>query len=212
MNSANDSNKRLISPVANNLDKQRTYKEQIGRFNLAMRHGFYLQAMMIDYAMLEDRLWSMLYHMGFLANRTATRVWKRTRPYLVEIVGKVGEDNSRLGIMNINDKNKLVRCVLQWTQEENAAHGDKYLVALKRQCEGVDFAALLSVLQRVTVWCNYRNEVVHALMNKNIDSLDAKLKLFAEEGMALARELDTEIKRFKKGNKIRQCMNLPLNR
>ncbi len=213
MSSVNDSTKRLISPVADNRDKQRTYKEQIGRYNQAMRYGFYLQAMMIDYAVIEDRLRSLLYHMGFLANRTAVNVWKRTRPYLAEMVEKhkTDNENSQLGIKNISGKIKLVRCVLQWTQEENAAHGDKFLTALKYQCEGIDIDAVLSVLQRVTTWCRYRNEVVHGLMNKNLDSLDKELEPRAEAGMLLARELDKEIKALKRGNKIRRCLNLPPN-
>ena len=113
MSSASDSTKRLISPVADNQDKWRTYKEQIGRYNQAMRFGFYLQAMMIAYAMIEDRLRSLLYHMGFLANRTAVNVWKRTRPYLAEIVKKhkTDNENSQLGIKNISGKKTCALCV-----------------------------------------------------------------------------------------------------
>lgn len=48
---------RTIQPVTDNRDKQRTYSEQMGRYARAMRGAFYLEALLIDYAMLEDRLY-----------------------------------------------------------------------------------------------------------------------------------------------------------
>ena len=205
--------KRLINPVTDTMDKQRTYREQMGRYKQAMQYGFYLQAVMIDYAVIEDRLRSILYHMAFLSNRTSMRIWKKTRPYLVEIVALYMSDGKaiQLGIHNISDKIRLVQCVMRWTQEENAAHGDKFLTALKRQCESLDTDGILSMLDAITEWCGYRNELVHGLMNKNLDSLNEKLQLYAERGMDLARNLDNEIRQLKKGNKIRRSMNLPMN-
>ena len=47
---------RTIRPVTDNKDKQRTYSEQMGRYARATRGAFYLEALLIDYAMLEDRL------------------------------------------------------------------------------------------------------------------------------------------------------------
>lgn len=44
---------RTIQPVTDNKDKQRTYSEQMGRYARAMRGAFYLEALLIDYAMLE---------------------------------------------------------------------------------------------------------------------------------------------------------------
>lgn len=204
-------NKRLITPVADTVDKQRTYREQMGKYSQAMRYGFYLQAVMIDYAMMEDRLRSMLYHMGFLSNRIAPNIWKKTRPYLEQMVETYTPDGKpvKLGIKNISGKIELVRCVMLWARDEGAANDDKFLATLKRQCKRTNIGAVLSTLESITAWCGYRNEVVHALMNKNLDSLDAELQQRAEEGMDLARALDGEIKKLKKGDKVRKCMNLP---
>ena len=205
---------RMIQPVMDNRDKQRTYRALLGKYNLAMKHEFYLQAIIIEYAMIEDRLRSMLYHMGFLANRTAHTVFKRTRPYLSEIVSeyKTENENLQLGISNLSGKTKLIRCVMMWTAyAENAAKNDKFLIALKSQCEGMDVGAVLSALEDISKWSGYRNEIVHALMNKNLDSLDAGLKEKAEEGMRLARLLDNQEKVLKSGNRIRKSVNLPMN-
>ena len=205
--------KRLINPVTDTIDKQRTYREQMARYKQAMRYGFYLQALMIDYAMLEDRLHSMLYYMGFIANRKDLKIYKKTKSFLVTMVGahKIGKENGNLSIKNISGKIKLVRCVLLWTQEEDATCGDRFLIALKNQCEDIDIGAVLSTLKEIDAWCDYRNEVMHGLMNKNLDSLDAEIKERTEAGMAMARVLDNEIKKLKRGNKIRRSVNLPMN-
>ena len=78
--------KRKIQPVTDNLDKQRTYREHKGRYKRAMENEFFFEALLIDYALLEDRLRSMIYHMGFLKDRTAYRVWKKKSLCLQEII------------------------------------------------------------------------------------------------------------------------------
>lgn len=75
-----------IKPVEGNTEKQQTYRKQIEKYNRAMQFEFYYEAFMIDYAMIEDRLRSMLYHMGLLANRRATSIWKKNCPILLDIV------------------------------------------------------------------------------------------------------------------------------
>ena len=49
---------------------------------------------------------------------------------------------------------------------------------------------------------------MHALINKNLESLDENIKLQAEKGMQLANRLDNQIKILKKGNRIRKALNL----
>ena len=83
---------RMIKPVSSAKDKQRTYSEQMTRYNKAIRGEFYLEALLIDYAMLEDRLYAILYHMAFIANRKTLKIWKKTKPYLSSIVEKYKEE------------------------------------------------------------------------------------------------------------------------
>ena len=107
---------RKIEPVKNNLDKQRTYAKQKEKYKSAMQHGFYLEAMMIDYALLEDRLRSVLYHIGFLPNRKTTTVWKKARPYFTEIVKqyKTEKENGRKFEALAVDLIKLMGSVLPY--------------------------------------------------------------------------------------------------
>ena len=57
-------------------------------------------------------------------------------------------------------------------------------------------------------WCSYRNEVIHALMNKNIESVNAELAERVVEGMAIARYFDNLVKRIKTNSGIRKSINL----
>ena len=47
-----------------NLQKYANYKEQMGRLKRAMEQKFYLEAIFIEYAIMEDRLESALRHSG----------------------------------------------------------------------------------------------------------------------------------------------------
>lgn len=100
---------RIIKPVTDRMDKQRTYREHKGRYKRAMENGFHFEALLIDYALLEDRLRSMIYHMGFLTDRTTLKIWKKKAACLREIVSayKNEQENDQLGITNINGKAKL---------------------------------------------------------------------------------------------------------
>lgn len=205
---------RKIKPVTDNVDKQRTYREHKGRYKRAMENEFFFEALLIDYALLEDRLRSMLYHMGFLKDRTSFKIWKKKVPCLREIVSayKDKDETSQLGIINISGKAKIVRCVLKWAAyTEGGYQQDKHLSALKSQCEGLDIGGLLSTLDELKDWCAYRDEVIHGLMNKNLESLSDELKVHAETGMQLAVFLDNQVKLLKKGNKIRKSANLQMN-
>ncbi len=77
---------RRIAPVADNREKQQTYKDQMRRYSKAMREEFFFEAILIDYAMLEDRLRSMLYHAALFANRDKAGCWKKTKPYFQAFV------------------------------------------------------------------------------------------------------------------------------
>ena len=131
---------RIIKPVIDNLDKQRTYREHKGRYKRAMENEFFFEALLIDYALLEDRLRSMIYHMGFLQNRKAHKIWKKKYSCLQEIVSMYKEDkeNCQLGISNISGKAKIVRCILKWAAyTEGDFKEDPHLYTLKSQCEGI---------------------------------------------------------------------------
>lgn len=203
---------KRIAPVENNKDKQKTYAEEMDRYKKAIHEDFFFEALLIDYAMLEDRLRSFLYHSAFIADRQTPKIWKKTSPYLKEFVStyKRGKENETLGIMTISGKIKLVRSILLWASEttENCDN-DRFKKTLKSRYESLDIGALLETLDLVEEWCRYRNEVIHSLLNKNITSLNEKLEEETIAGMKYARFIDAQIRILKKNDRIRRSVNAP---
>lgn len=201
---------RLIQPVKNNIEKQNTYAENIRRYNRAMGEGFYFEALLIDYAMIEDRLRSFIYHIGGLKTRDDHKITKGpAKNKLSEIVEryKNDKDSKGLGISSLSGKMKIVRATLIWSAEAESTPDDKYLRTLKSQYEGqLDIGGMLDTLKEIREWCDYRNEVIHALMNKSTESVDEKLPDQAIKGMELARYLDSQVKCLKEGNRIRRSL------
>ena len=60
---------RVISPVETMQEKCETYRAAMARLKGALQQGFYFEAMLIEYALLEDRLRLFVYHAGLLQNR-----------------------------------------------------------------------------------------------------------------------------------------------
>ena len=206
---------RHIQPVTDNADKQNTYREWIGRYNKAIQYGFYYEAILIDYAMMEDRLRSFLYYMGALYDRNVYKANKgKAITPLKEIVAtyKRKNESDTLNVSAISGKRKILRAVLVWSTEViGVDKRQKYLWTLKNQCEGLDIGGLLEQMDRMEDWCEYRNEIIHALMNKNVLSVNRELKERAVEGMEIARFFDNQLKLFKQGNRVRKSIQLPVN-
>ncbi len=206
--------KPTILRVADNAEKAQTYRIMMSRFNKAVKAGFFCEAMTIEYAMLEDRLRSVLYHMAILPNRSAPKVWKKNRDILTKIVEeyKTKDESSSLGITNICGKSKIVRCVLLFVSNADRDYReDKYLHLLKSQLEGTDLDLFMKTVEGIDSWKDNRNEIVHAMLNKNVLHMETVLKEIVEQGIKLARDLDSQIDLLKKGNKIRRGVNLSMN-
>ncbi len=203
---------RRIKPVIDTADKQRTYKENMAKHKKAMAGEFYFEAILIDYAMLEDRFRSFLYYIGLLKNRgsyDADNKLVKTKIKSIVSEYKSRDESDSINVNSISGKIKIVRCTLLWAANAITPYNDDYLTALKNQYEGeLDIGDLLDKLIVISEWCIYRNEVIHSLLNKNSDSLMDQLAKKAQEGMNLARYMDDQVKRLKKGNTIRRKLKL----
>ena len=206
---------RLIQPVKDTKEKYYTYKKYISRHNMAVKEGFYFEALLIDYALMEDRLRSFLYHMGMLKTRDSFTIdvaYKKTIKSLVETYTVKG-DSKGLGISSISGKMKIVRCITEWSSSVEMIHqSDRYEMLLKQHMEGVDADGLLSLLNNIGLWCKYRNEIIHSLLNKNLDSVDAEIAEKEKLGFDLACSLDNFVKAFERGNTIRRKIGLTVEK
>ena len=205
---------RMIDKVVDNKDKQRTYQVQLGRYKKAMANEFYFEAMMIVYATMEDRLRSFLYYIGTFRDANDSKLFK-SKAKSNETLRKMYTSyldvpsNSRIDVNKISTKMNMIRATLHWAIDCECAPVDGYQNVLKREYEGcVDMDGLLSTLDEIELWCKYRNEVVHGLLNKNLDSLDLQLGEKVEQGMSYARFVDSQVKSLKRKNMIRKFLKL----
>lgn len=206
-------NKREIKPVEDSKDKQNTYRVMLGKYKRAMREEFYYEGLLITYAMLEDRLKSFLYYTGCITTRNEIKITKRPDVYyrIKEIVNSVPEykNEKNLGITTISGKIKIIKSIMIWYSEVFDIK-DRYLLELKKQIECIDIGGTLDVLKELGKWLKYRNEVMHALLNKNVDSATERIEDKVQEGMQMARFLDEQVRQLKKHNSIRKAMKLPV--
>lgn len=218
---------RVISPVETMQEKYETYRAEMARLKDAVQQGFYFEAMLIEYALLEDRLRSFVYHAGLLQNRKAShllpgknavrkdfnRIAQRVKTWKLEDGKEKGNTSNfeRLSVNKISDKIYIVRTIVLWSSElESLPDESRYLQALRGQCESLDAAALLETLDAIDTWRMYRNEVIHSLMNKRMESVQQKLSEQVEQGVQLARQLDAQVTILKKNNRIRKAARLPI--
>ena len=198
--------KQIIAPVADNEDKARTYRELMSRFNKAVKEEFFFEALLIDYAMVEDRLLSFLYHCGIQNNRNDIKISKKGRAFLREILP---EKNQYL-IKDLGRKIEIISAILKWECELDHTPEDKYRKALKSQCESLDVLGFQETIALISTWKDYRNEVIHAALNKNLKCMWKDMAERVDEGMRLARFVDSQVKIVKTGNRVRKAANLPV--
>ena len=67
---------REILPAENNYDKAHTYEKMMQRYKKAVKEEFFFEAVLIDYAVIEDRMLSFLYHCGIQNSRTDIKISK----------------------------------------------------------------------------------------------------------------------------------------
>ena len=202
----------VFKTVANNDQKHNTYREGCSRYKKAMRQRFYYEALLIDYALVEDRLRSWLYHIGVFAGWKDRRACRKTRPQILEMVrAHEKRDVSSLRLMNMSGKAGVIRATLGWHAANDVCpSADVYQSVLWRQYEReLDCAGAEEILHALPSWCERRNELVHGLMNKDVTLLEPQLQPLCEEGFDLFRELDKRVGKVSKGDTIRHALKLP---
>ena len=202
---------KQIAAVKDNTEKQEAYRKQLGRYRRALNNEFYFEAMLIVYAMIEDRLRSFLYYIGALRKADDPKLnVKQTKAILRRLYFGSDEDafGQKMDLGQISTKEKLIRNTLTWALEYEGIPEETYLAVLKSEYEGLDIGGLLTTLDQIDVWREYRNEIIHGLLNKNVTSVDAELKSKVEAGMEYARFIDSQVKALEKKNVIRNKMKI----
>ena len=203
--------KAKIQPVDNPTEKQITYKENLSRYERAMRNGFYFECIVIDYACLEDRLRSMLYYLGVLQSASDFKVEGRSarveafRTILRDYEG----EKANLAISKISVKIKLIKSIVRMVSQSEAPDQEFTIHTLlwNNLHDGDHCKETLAILADIQEWCDYRNEIIHSLLNKKMESLLERIESQAETGYQLFRRLDKQVQWVKR-KKIREKMQL----
>ena len=199
-----------------NIQKQDAYRVECGRLKKALEYGFYLEAVSIEYALIEDRLNALLYYSGIVSRKEKLMITKFTKPYVKYVLNV--DDSTRITITQIGVKIDLIRCLLM-INEKNAAKIDEsveskrnpgskirkeYLQTIVHRMDRLDKDAVLELLEQIEDWKNKRNVLIHALLNRHSEASDDAKRECAKEGELLFRALDDKlVKPFKRGADIR---------
>ena len=191
---------KQIARAKNGKEKQKTYAKYMLQYNKAIRNEFYLEAIMIDYAMMEDRLVALLHYVGIVSrNQQKLCVNKFCRADIRKMLGY--KEEAAIRINNISVKVKIFDVLMSLTED----HASEYLNSIVAHVDASGSRdEIKNLCAAITEWCDTRNQYVHALLNKNYDALQEGLKGFAETGHSIARRIDACVKLIKLNNTIRK--------
>lgn len=198
-----------IAPITLNMEKKTAYQIQMERFKRAKAGGFHLEAIFILYALIEDRLSAFLFHAG-ITNATREKITRngKVRPQLDSALAVL--NTRQASIRNVSAKIKLVKELMEWSRDYLVNEPTlNYLDALYKQINrtaGRD--QMIETLTRIEGWCTYRNELVHALLNKKVEDQEKILQDLVYEGEACNRSLQNFVKSFKNRNTLRKSFNI----
>lgn len=190
----------MIKKVTDNKDKELTYRELNKKCKKALENKEYETVLLYSYAMIEDRLLSMLHYLYVIDRYSDSLlpydyVDKIIRPlvgYNSESekykVYKIYNITAKINILNVFNKNN---------KDLSQYLNDCYRII----DNNIKVDKLNDYFKRLVKWKDIRNEIIHASFNKNIKDLNHKLKESSIEGYDLAREISKYTNLIKDNNR-----------
>lgn len=186
----------MLQEVTNNKEKYETYKKLKERYKLAIEEEFYFEAILIVYAIMEDRLKSFFFHIGAIESMESRRLdIYRTSKVIVPIYNQYYE--KKLDFNSIQTKIDLTKSLLEWSLKDEPLT-DGYATTLKKWLSVLDTQAVLDNLEMMRKWCSDRNDIIHGLMNKKVDLETMNLQEYALKGNHLANSFNNQVQRIKR--------------
>lgn len=211
-------------------EKQNAYRIEYSRYKKALAQEFYLEGLVIGYAIIEDRLVSFLHYCGIVSrDRESLEVNKAIYPFIRTLLNK--SEDASIKVKDIRVKMDIVEALLELTPEsaeriendtktiiDRQNEGKKrkrrivmgYMVALQKKMDNLDKPELLTFFSsRLEPWRINRNQIIHALLSKKVEGVADAKKELSEAGYELTRVLDNNlVKPTKKGTDIRKKFNI----
>jgi hypothetical protein len=195
-----------------NTVKYETYKNEMINLDKAIKFGFYLEAISISYAAIEDRLNSYLIHIGLVNNKEKLKVNKRFNYLYKYLLNK--EENERNKISNISEKIDIIKVLLLYSnnneleQELIKPKDIKYFNDLIDTVNKLNKELLLSTLEELTNIIKVRNVLIHALLNRRVEDSFKNKEECALRLKQIFRVLDKELVRPVKRKNFRTKYNI----
>lgn len=178
-----------------NYEKRDMYAYTIGRLNKAVKNGYCYDAIMLDYAVIEDRITEILYDCGIL-NRTQSglKVTNKAKKPLRALLAK--KENASFGINNIQTRIEILKRLTT----NNIEFSDHFSYLHSYILLKLDAEEFLALLHSVEEWKDSRNGFVHGLMEKVPYGIDENAMELTNTGYKLFRELDNVSRKIEKCN------------
>lgn len=190
--------KRFIEPVKDNISKQITYQELNKKCKQALKDNNYETVILLTYAMIEDRLLSFLHYMYIIDRNNNIYYPTKEIDTIIRPLLKYKEDSNIkqvYKIFNISTKLKILKLFT------NNNSNIQYLLDCKNIIDiniGIDNYNKL--LDDITTWIKYRNEIIHSSFNKDINDLNNKIISISKEGYRLSKLLSNYTNKIKTNN------------
>ena len=206
-----------MEPLKDNAIKGENYKELIKKYDLAIKHGFYLEGATIAYSLIEDRLSEALMSLGlaYLSKEGKLRWGSR----LNELKGRYflcsyQSKNKLPRLDNLATKLDLLRACVNFSKGDKPVfekdHGQKcedLASSVYKACKRIKLDD--AFFDRAKRWRTGRNHLVHALVNFQLpQAIQDEANFVSSEGLKIFRIIDRQacrkIKRKVASKKDRQ--------
>jgi len=209
-------NQDIIERVKDNNDQYCTYQVNMEKYKKARDNGYFYEAIVIDYAYLEDRLFSFLYHCGLVNTRMSKTIDNKEALDCITPISPTPnkqKKNSNIKIDTISTKLRTIRLLLEWARDTdvNQIENPSQVILKNTIVERIDIPGTLKTLEDINNWKPSRNGITHSLMTKNIFSVEENIEQLAIQGMPLGQFIATQVKRLKKDDAIRKAFHLTID-
>ncbi|MBR2790145.1 MAG: hypothetical protein IKD70_05950 [Eggerthellaceae bacterium] len=178
-----------------NEEKRANYAEQKKRYASAFNGGYHLECIFISYAMIEDRILSILTHLRMVNVENAKPSWRKSPKDCYEAYKRIIRDCTKASdnlpqLRYLQTKLDALKALAEaGDADEDATFYEHWLRSTVRdRLRQSDVSALCDQLMS---WKERRNELTHALFALDRGNYsDGEFRRLAEEGMELARAFD----------------------
>lgn len=174
----------------------------MGRYRRAVKNEFYLEALWVLYAMIEDRTSAFLYCLGFVSEENRS---KQTKTQAIQDEWndiRRAMDKKPAGFKNLGHKLDAILMLIEWSKDTEPS--SVFQRDIQRKLRRLKTPELLiSSVLYLNEWRESRNKIVHALFSSRSESAQLKLVALVEEGYEAIRRFDGAVGQLKRSLDVR---------